>query len=198
MDQPSPQAFYSRSLHYRRFRTRDFTCCTRPIFTDCHGRNLKEKLSSIATCKGIRNPGNFCLRNPYPESGKILFVESGIPGFGIRNTARGIRNPTNDCNPESKFHWQRMGSRIHGVEYRIQNGVGFTYMGRPVTTLSNEETTRTISSKLESEKSRQSLCRPAILSKHQRKSLRLIVRVIWNYYVEVKPRRQKGQIERCF
>ena len=24
-----------------------------------------------------------------------------MPGFGIRTTARGIRNPTDDCNPES-------------------------------------------------------------------------------------------------
>ena len=28
------------------------------------------------------------------ESGKLLLVESGIVGFGIRNTAQGIRNPT--------------------------------------------------------------------------------------------------------
>ena len=28
------------------------------------------------------------------ESGKLLLVESGIVGFGIRNTALGIRNPT--------------------------------------------------------------------------------------------------------
>ena len=33
------------------------------------------------------------------ECDKILLVESGILGFGIRNTAR---NPTNDWNPESK------------------------------------------------------------------------------------------------
>ena len=35
---------------------------------------------------------------------QIFAVESGIPGFGIRNTAQGIRNATNDWNPESKFH----------------------------------------------------------------------------------------------
>ena len=28
------------------------------------------------------------------ESGKFLLVESGILGFGIRNIAQGIRNPT--------------------------------------------------------------------------------------------------------
>ena len=27
------------------------------------------------------------------ESGNILLMESGIPGFGIRNTAQGFRNP---------------------------------------------------------------------------------------------------------
>ena len=31
-------------------------------------------------------------------------VESEILGFGILNTAQGIRNPTNDWNPESKFY----------------------------------------------------------------------------------------------
>ena len=32
------------------------------------------------------------------EFGKVLLVESGILGFGIRNSAQGIRNPTNDWN----------------------------------------------------------------------------------------------------
>ena len=36
-----------------------------------------------------------------PKSGKFLLVESGILGFGIRNSAQGIRNPSNDSNPES-------------------------------------------------------------------------------------------------
>ena len=45
---------------------------------------------------GFRNPEvrYFCLWNP--KSGKILLVESGIIGFGIRNTAQKIRNPTNN------------------------------------------------------------------------------------------------------
>ena len=42
--------------------------------------------------KGIGNPAKF------------LLVESGIPGFGVRNTAQGIGTPTNEKNPESKFH----------------------------------------------------------------------------------------------
>ena len=48
------------------------------------------------------------------EFEKFLLVESGILGFGIRNTAQGIQNPGNDRNPKSTFHWQ---SGIHGVEY---------------------------------------------------------------------------------
>ena len=38
-----------------------------------------------------------------PESEKFLLVESKILGFGIRNTAQGIRNPTIDWNPESSW-----------------------------------------------------------------------------------------------
>ena len=48
---------------------------------------------NIAPCKGIR----------IPESRNFLLVESGILGFGIRNPALGIRNPTKDWNPESKL-----------------------------------------------------------------------------------------------
>ena len=56
---------------------------------------------------GFRNPGNFYIQNP--ESWKFLLVESGILGLGIRNTAVRIRNPTNNWNPESKFHCIRSG-----------------------------------------------------------------------------------------
>ena len=41
------------------------------------------------------------------ESGKI-FMESAILGFGIRNSALGIWNLTDDWNTESQFHWQRV------------------------------------------------------------------------------------------
>ena len=37
-------------------------------------------------------------------------MESGILGFGVRNTGQGIRNPANDWNPESKFHKQILES----------------------------------------------------------------------------------------
>ena len=44
------------------------------------------------------------LGNLIPEFGKMLLVESGILGYGIRNSAQGIRNPAKDWDPESKFH----------------------------------------------------------------------------------------------
>ena len=47
----------------------------------------------FAPCKGIR----------IPESRNFLLVESGILGFGIRNPALRIRNPTKDWNPESNL-----------------------------------------------------------------------------------------------
>ena len=60
------------------------------------------------------------------ESEKCLLVEYGFLGFEIRNTAQGIRNPTNELSQESKFHWQKesgiqcLQSGIH-VESRIQD-----------------------------------------------------------------------------
>ena len=63
-----------------------------------------------------------------PESGKILLVESEILGFEIWN-------PNNDWNSESKFYRQilessTLNSRIHSAESRIQDCLGFLYMGR--------------------------------------------------------------------
>ena len=52
-------------------------------------------------------------------------MESTILGFGIQNTAKGIRNPTNDWNPESKFYGQIL-------ESRIQDCPEFPYMGRVI------------------------------------------------------------------
>lgn len=46
---------------------------------------------------GIRDPGKFAW-------------EFGILGFGIRNIAQGIRNPSDDWNLQSKFLWQRLES----------------------------------------------------------------------------------------
>ena len=50
---------------------------------------------------GFRNPKNFWSWNP--QSGKIWIMESGILGFGIRNTARGIQNHANDWNAEYRI-----------------------------------------------------------------------------------------------
>ena len=49
------------------------------------------------------------------ESGKLLLVEFWILDFGIWNIAQGIRNPTNDWKPESKFHWQRIRNPVAGI-----------------------------------------------------------------------------------
>ena len=59
---------------------------------------------------GFRHGGNLWLWNP--ESGKVLHVESGVLGFGIRNPAWIIRDLANDWNPESKFHWQGIWTSI--------------------------------------------------------------------------------------
>ena len=71
-----------------------------------------QKFAPLKSCKTahvraseFRNRGNF------------LLVESGILGLGIRNTAQGIRNPTNDWNTKSKFHWQKLESEIHSVRW---------------------------------------------------------------------------------
>ena len=72
------------------------------------------------------------------ESGKILLMESGILGIGIRNTThQEIRNLTNDWHPESKFYWQIVKSwpvpGIRNPQRGIQNPrLSWipTYMGR--------------------------------------------------------------------
>ena len=60
-----------------------------------------ESVSPHVGESGFRSSGNLYSQNP--ESWKFLLVESGILGFGIRNLALGIRNPTKDWNPESEF-----------------------------------------------------------------------------------------------
>ena len=50
-----------------------------------------------------------------------LLLESEILGFGIRNTAQGIRKPFKDSNPESKFHWQRLESSSWNPESTAWN-----------------------------------------------------------------------------
>ena len=50
-----------------------------------------------------------------------LFRECGIMSFGMRNTAQGIRNPTNDWNPESKFNRERLESSTLNSESTAWN-----------------------------------------------------------------------------
>ena len=60
-------------------------------------------------------------RSHFRESGNVLLVESGILGFGIRNTAQEIRNPTNDWNTGSKFNRQRLESSTLNSESTAWN-----------------------------------------------------------------------------
>ena len=52
---------------------------------------------------------------------KYFLLKSGILGFGIRNTAQRIWNPTKDWNPESKFYQQRPESSTWNPESRAWN-----------------------------------------------------------------------------
>jgi len=75
--------------------------------------------------EGVLNVRESGLRNP-----GILLVESGILGFGIRNTAQGPRNPFNDYikNPSStdkKFGIKYPDYGIQDVEPRIQDFLRF-------------------------------------------------------------------------
>jgi len=66
-----------------------------------------------------------------PESVKFFLMESDILGFGIRNTAQGIRNPNNDCNPESKFYWQILKSSTWNRESTAWNPESKTVLDFP-------------------------------------------------------------------
>ena len=88
-----------------------------------HGKALKMGLYNCVT----RAVYNRQFRNTFkyfeylaPRFGSPNVRKWGIPGFGIRNTALGIRNPTNDWNPESKFHWQRLESSTWNPESTAQ------------------------------------------------------------------------------
>ena len=92
-------------------------------------RNSKRRRSGnqdkAPNVKGIR----------IPESGKFLLVESGILGLEIRNTAEKSGNPltTRIQNPSSiDAQWETLESiiksGIHGVEYKIQDGLEFPYI----------------------------------------------------------------------
>ena len=66
----------------------------------------------------------------------IFLVESGILGFGIRNTFQGNRNPSS-TGEESGIHYldsriQHVTSGIHSVDSRIQDCLWFSYMKRTI------------------------------------------------------------------
>ena len=66
----------------------------------------------------------------------IFLVESGILGFGIRNTFQGNRNPSS-TDEESGIQYldcriQHLTSGIHSVDSRIQDCLGFPYMRRRI------------------------------------------------------------------
>ena len=61
---------------------------------------------------------------------KIVFMESGMLGFGNRIPALGIRNPANDWNPESLFR-TRNPERIRIPQCGLQNPrLSWGYQGR--------------------------------------------------------------------
>ena len=94
----------------RHFAFSTLSCSLEPSFGNCwntmtilmsptdhfpyvNSKVVYQPVGYVAPCKGIR----------IPESRNFLLVESGILGFGIRNPAQGIRNPTKGWNPESNL-----------------------------------------------------------------------------------------------
>ena len=78
-----------------------------------------------------------CKRIRFPDSEKNFargIGNRGIFACGILNTGQGIRNPTDDWFviqvPLIKCGIHYLKSEIHGVESRIQDCLGFHYMGR--------------------------------------------------------------------
>ena len=83
---------------------------TKPAF---NFDSVRQVLSPhYAPCKGIRIPESrkCCLRKP--DCDEVLLVESGIPGFGIRNPAQEI-SPTIRLRNLSSIDKE---SRIHGSD----------------------------------------------------------------------------------
>ena len=75
-------------------------------------------IREILACR-IRDPADFCgvIRTPRL--------------WNKEYTSHEIRNPSNDLNPESRFHWLRTRypvPGIHGVESGIPDCLGFPYM----------------------------------------------------------------------
>ena len=97
---------YLSILSIRSFRLKPLEAVSPEIrsIRALHIAYLEERhLRVSAALKSENNTsGHFCLWNP--ESEEIIIVKLGILGLRIPNAAQGIRNPTNNWNPESKFH----------------------------------------------------------------------------------------------
>ena len=61
----------------------------------------------------IHNRENFFL-----EIQNVGNVSCGVQNPGLWNLEYGSRNldPTNNCNPDSKFHWQRIQNPVPGIQ----------------------------------------------------------------------------------
>ena len=69
------------------------------LLVTCEISDFQFKFSSMITPKKtVSVTFAPCKRIRIPESRNFLLVESGILGFGIRNPALGIRNPTKDLS----------------------------------------------------------------------------------------------------
>ena len=92
---PSPRLRFLWIFYYHRCRisVAQCTCILNyPLYTSISAWTEVR----IAPCKGIRIPKS--VKFVLVECGiqQICALESGILGFGVWNTAQGIRNPTND------------------------------------------------------------------------------------------------------
>ena len=102
----------ARSIRWKTYPLNNVNIAFTFHFFVCTGNIYDKVLFVVAGCLHCSvvsphlHPGSFCLWNP--ELAKFFLVEWRILVFGIWNTAQGIRNPTYDWNPESKFHWQRL------------------------------------------------------------------------------------------
>ena len=81
---------------------------------------------------GFQHLGNFCFWNP--ETGRFLLQESGILGFEIHKSAHRIWNTTSDWNSDPSLtdkesRIQYLESRIHNMEFWIQDGLGLPDTG---------------------------------------------------------------------
>ena len=89
----------------------------------------KDEEQSLNRCDVIGSQRNLlgyenkCTRLWNPKYGKISIMESGILGFGIRNTAQGIRNPSNNWNqnPSSTDKYWNPVPGIRNPQRGIQN-----------------------------------------------------------------------------